>query len=388
MMPVRMLVVVIPVIAIALAAPLASAQIQQSLSQPIKSEWPQNWFYPNIPEKLSSLTGRTAPALQVKEWYDDVQVRPEDLRGKVVVIDFWGTWCGPCMAAIPKNAAMVSKYQSQGLAFIGVHDASRGWNRVPQVMSQGTINYPVALDADGGVSTRAFGVPFWPTYIIIDRAGIVRAAGVAPNHVEDIVKVLIAEPAPAGMAPAAEPLDDRFLVSRSRRPALLRELAGKPLPQLAGRNWWEAADDGEPLPAGEELAGRVIAVHFMSARDQRAMHQASMLVELEKKHSAAEFVALGVAPAEEDWERLTELGAEGKAPSRLMLDVPLEENRRAMGAFAEACGVRYVPVTLLVDRRGVVRGAGVRPDKLEEAVELLLAEPKPEVEEDGEDGGG
>src|SRR5690606_33721967 len=138
-------------------------------------------------------------------------------------------------------------------------------------------------------------------------------------------------------------------VSRSRRPALLRELAGKPLPQLAGRNWWEAADDGEPLPAGEELAGRVIAVHFMSARDQRAMHQASMLVELEKKHGAGEFVALGVAPAEEDWERLTELGAEGKAPSRLMLDVPLEENRRAMGAFAEACGVRYVPVTLLVD---------------------------------------
>ena len=55
------------------------------------------------------------------------------------------------------------------------------------------INYPVAIDDDGGPSARAWKVVFWPTYAVIDHHGIVRAAGLNPTHVESVVTALIAE---------------------------------------------------------------------------------------------------------------------------------------------------------------------------------------------------
>jgi hypothetical protein len=54
------------------------------------------------------------------------------------------------------------------------------------------INYPVAVD-DGGASARAWRVSFWPTYIVLDREGIVRAAGLKPRYIKSVVKTLLAE---------------------------------------------------------------------------------------------------------------------------------------------------------------------------------------------------
>ena len=56
------------------------------------------------------------------------------------------------------------------------------------------INYPVARDA-GGASTKAYNLSFWPTYVVVDRKGVVRAAGLRPDKVSDVVKVLLAEKA-------------------------------------------------------------------------------------------------------------------------------------------------------------------------------------------------
>ncbi|MCX5688741.1 MAG: hypothetical protein NTV94_02935, partial [Planctomycetota bacterium] len=103
------------------------------------------------------------------------------------------------------------------------------------------INYPIAIDKAAkplSTTAAAYNVQFWPTYVVIDRSGNVRAAGLTPNHVEDVVKALLAEsgPASSGSAATAEFAADLY-VGGANRPALLKELEGKPLPALKASQW-------------------------------------------------------------------------------------------------------------------------------------------------------
>ena len=175
----------------AAAAPAASAS----------AGFPEEWFFygEKRPAALRKIEGKPAQKLVAETWIGDA-VDPAEHLGKVVILDFWGTWCPPCRKAIPKNIELVEKFKDQDLVFIAVHDARRGWDAAPGMAKQTGINYPVALDKTGddgaGISTRAFGVSFWPTYIAIDRRGVVRAAGLQPGRVEAVITALLAEPKP------------------------------------------------------------------------------------------------------------------------------------------------------------------------------------------------
>lgn len=139
----------------------------------------------------AALEGKPMPALSVTGWVNG-QVTPADMKGKVVVVDFYATWCGPCMAAIPHNNELLKNYKDKGLVIVGVCTSNRGQSQMDETVKKRGIEYPTARDPELKSET-GWGVHYYPTYAIVDRKGIVRIIGLQPDHVEEVVKKLLAE---------------------------------------------------------------------------------------------------------------------------------------------------------------------------------------------------
>jgi thiol-disulfide isomerase/thioredoxin len=120
------------------------------------------------------------------------------LRGRVVLLDFWATWCAPCRVAIPKLDALQARYGAQGLSVLGV-TADEAADVAVFAQRMG-MRYGVGVDSHGRTS-RTYGVVSLPTLVVIDKRGVVRdvAVGYDPGsdaRLETQVRSLLAEPAP------------------------------------------------------------------------------------------------------------------------------------------------------------------------------------------------
>ena len=165
-------------------------------------EFPDNWTWDDdakVRKEHAALEGKPMPALTVTNWING-EIKPADLKGKVVVVDFYATWCGPCMKAIPHNNEMQKKYKSQGLVIIGVCTNKRGQDVFESNAKQHKMEYPAARDPELK-SQKTWAVNYYPTYAVVDRKGIVRAVGLQPDNVEKVVKKLLAENSAQGSSP-------------------------------------------------------------------------------------------------------------------------------------------------------------------------------------------
>lgn len=202
-LPCRMLIL-IGVLAIA-ASNMPLAHADASLESPTlvqrpahtEQEFPRAWFMGNDAQRRAQnkLVGRYPPPLSVSRWLNEPQM-PASLRGKVVVVEFWATWCVPCIRTFAMNRRLVEEYTAQGFAFIGIHDGLRGLDRLDSLVEEQNVLCSIGVD-DGTKSAEAWRVSFWPTYVVIDRTGIVRAVGLYPKYVPTVVRKLIAQPVPA-----------------------------------------------------------------------------------------------------------------------------------------------------------------------------------------------
>ena len=144
---------------------------------------------------LTALEGKPMPALNLTGWING-EVKSAEMKGKVVLVDFYATWCGPCMAAIPHNNEMLAKYKDKGFVIVGVCTSDSGQEKMPDTVKKEGIKYPTARDPELK-SEKAWDVHYYPTYALVDRKGIVRVIGLQTPRVEEAVKKLLAEPAPA-----------------------------------------------------------------------------------------------------------------------------------------------------------------------------------------------
>jgi cytochrome c biogenesis protein CcdA/thiol-disulfide isomerase/thioredoxin len=215
------------------------------------------------PAAFNERSGRELPSLEgATHWLHSPPLGRAELRGKVVLIDFWTYSCINCLRTLPYVRAWADKYRDAGLVVIGVHSPEFAFEKnlahVRRAVADLGIRYPVAVDSDHAI-WRAFGNRYWPALYFVDAQGRLR------HHVfgegryaeaEGVIQALLAE---AGAAPA-----------------------GASLVSVQGQGA-EAAPGTEPL-SGETYLGHARTEGFVPpggiARDRAHPYQAAAALRL------------------------------------------------------------------------------------------------------------
>jgi cytochrome c biogenesis protein CcmG/thiol:disulfide interchange protein DsbE len=142
---------------------------------------------------------KAAPDFALKDANGNV-VHLSDFKGKVVLLDFWATWCGPCNIEIPWFTEFERRYKDRGFEVLGVSMDDDGWKAVTPFVAEKKINYRVVL-GDDKTGDQYGGVEALPTTFVIDRDGRVASVHVGLSSRKDfedaIEKLLDAPPANA-----------------------------------------------------------------------------------------------------------------------------------------------------------------------------------------------
>ncbi|MGC9056782.1 MAG: TlpA family protein disulfide reductase [Candidatus Saccharicenans sp.] len=138
-------------------------------------------------KSLTGNAGEPAPDFKITS-VDGQEFTLDSFRGKVVLINFWATWCPPCRAEIPDLIEAYSELKDKGLVILGFSVDDLPEAELKKFVEQAKINYPVALIGRDIVSAFRPG-QYIPTSIFIDKKGNIRARHVGKLEKADLLKV-------------------------------------------------------------------------------------------------------------------------------------------------------------------------------------------------------
>ncbi len=151
------------------------------------------------PVKIDKSQFKLAQEISSSTWLNSDNLDWNELRGKVVVVDFWTFACYNCKNTLPYKKAWDEKYRAQGLVVLGVHTPELSFEKdvanVRQAVHDYNIKYPVAIDGDFANWNR-YNVWAWPTWFIVDKEGYIRYTHVGEGayaESEMVIQALLAE---------------------------------------------------------------------------------------------------------------------------------------------------------------------------------------------------
>lgn len=159
-----------------------------------------------VPERSVIAQGAEAAALTAKpapdftlEALDGSQVSLSQYRGQVVLVNFWATWCPPCVREMPSLVRVYDQYKDQGFVILGINTTYQDdRTKAAQFALDNGVRFPVLLETDPEV-TAGYGSRLMPTSYLIDRNGKIvytRVGQVDEQNLSERVAALLAEPLP------------------------------------------------------------------------------------------------------------------------------------------------------------------------------------------------
>ena len=132
---------------------------------------------PCLAGELRPLEAKPAPALELPDLHGAMRSLA-DWRGQVVLLNFWASWCQPCLEEMPGIQRLAERMQGRGFAVLGVNVAETQ-RRAARSVEQLKLTFPALLDTEGE-TFRAWGGKALPTSALIDRQGRLRYVGLGP----------------------------------------------------------------------------------------------------------------------------------------------------------------------------------------------------------------
>ena len=190
----------------------------------------------NASRQVGGAVGDFAPEFGgIYAWINGAPLTIEELRGRVVLIDFWTYTCINCIRTFPFLKQWHSRYEDDGLVIVGVHtpefEFEKVYDNVVQATQDEALNWTMAQDNDY-ITWRRYSNRFWPAKYLIDKDGVVRYTHFGEGgyaETEDVIRQLLAEADPSFLdknlpLPEDQTLDPGYLVARGAE--VTRELYG------------------------------------------------------------------------------------------------------------------------------------------------------------------
>lgn len=141
-------------------------------------------------EVVDTMIGKIAANIDLVD-LDGNKTTLETYKGKVIMLNFWATWCGPCRAEIPDFIKMYEKHEKDGLVIVGISGFREDIESIKKYVSENSMNYPILFVEKDAVETLVKnygGIQGIPTTFLIDKKGVIRFKWVGPKSEEKFME--------------------------------------------------------------------------------------------------------------------------------------------------------------------------------------------------------